>query len=275
MTPLRKKMLDYMLIRGYSDATIKSYINHVELYALYYNCCPSTLNLDDVQLYLVYLVKEKHYTQSSVNGAYSALKILFENVLERKWDKKKIPRSKRFKTLPTILSKEEVHNLFEVTTNTKHKSILMILYSGGLRISEVVRLKITDIDSKRMLIRVTQGKGQKDRYTILSQKLLQHLRLYYTRYRPTTYLLNGALPLKPIGITTIQNIFRKAKSKAGIKKQASVHTLRHCFATHLIEDGVSVTKVQLLMGHTRLSTTSRYLHLSTRHLNEITHPMDK
>lgn len=275
MTPLRKKMLDYMLIRGYADATIKSYIHHVQLFALHYNQCPSNSTLEEVQLYLVYLIKEKKYTQSSVNGAYSALKILFENVLAKKWDSKKIPRSKRLKTLPSILSKEEVYKLFEVTTNTKHKCLLMLLYSGGLRISEVVRLKIEDIDSKRMLIRVTQGKGKKDRYTILSDKALQHLRLYYTRYLPNIYLFNGAEPLKPIGITTIQNIFRRAKNKTGINKKATVHTLRHCFATHLIEDGVSVTKVQLLMGHTRISTTARYLHLSTRHLNGITHPMDK
>lgn len=275
MTPLRKKMLDYMLIRGYSDATIKSYVNHVQLFALYYKLCPSKLSIEEVQLYLVYLVREKRYSQSSVNGAYSAIKILFEKVLARKWDGNKIPRSKRAKTLPNVLSKEEVHRLFEVTTNTKHKCILMLLYSGGLRISEVVRLKIKDVDSKRMLIRVSQGKGQKDRYTLLSEKTLEQLRVYYTRYRPNNYLFNGVEPLKPIGITTIQHIFRRAKNKAGIHKKATVHTLRHCFATHLIEDGVSVTKVQLLMGHTDVRTTSRYLHLSTRHLNDITHPMDK
>ena len=242
MTPLRQKTLDYMHLVGYSAATIRSYINHIQLFSLHYKSCPSLLDLDAVRYYLLYLIKEKHYTQSSVNGAYSALKILFEKVLEKGWDANKIPRSKRLKTLPSVLSKEEVNRLFEVTTNTKHKSILMLLYSGGLRISEVVGLKISDIDSKRMLIKVNQGKGKKDRYTILSEKMLIQLRQYFVRYRPNTYLFNGAAPLRAISITTVGHIFRKARTKAGINKPATVHTLRHCFATHLIEDGVSVTK---------------------------------
>lgn len=275
MTPLRQRTLDYMQLRGYSDATIRSYIGHLKHFALYYNCCPSQLGLEAVQFYLLYLIREKNYTQSSVNGAYSAIKILFENVLDKKWDSQKIPRTKRKPTLPSVLSRQAVAKLFEVTTNTKHQSILMMLYSGGLRLSEVAHLKLTDIDSKRMLVKVNQGKGKKDRYTILSEKMLVQLRLYFKRYRPNIYLFNGSDALSPISVRTIQSVFIRARKKAGIIQPATVHTLRHCFATHLIEDGVSISKVQLLMGHTDVSTTSRYLHLSTKHLNDINHPMDK
>ncbi len=275
MTPLRKKTTDYLLYRGYASATIRSYIDHISQFAQHHNCCPSQLDLEAVRLYLIYLVVERKYTQSSVNGAYSAIKILFEKVLNKGWDSNKIPRSRRLKTLPNVLSEQEVNRLFEVTTNTKHKSILMMLYSGGLRISELVQLKISDIDSQRMLIRVDQGKGGKDRYTLLSQKMLIQLRIYYRRYQPSDYLFNGMIASHPIGISTVSKIFNQAKTKSGLQKPASPHTLRHCFATHLIESGVSVTKVQLLLGHTDVRTTSHYLHLSTKHLHNIDHPMDK
>ena len=273
MTPLRKKTIDYLLLKGYADATIRTYIGHLANFAQYYNSCPSQLDLEAVRLFLVYLVTEKKYSQSSVSGAYSALKILYEKVLDKGWDANKIPRSKKLKTLPHVLSKKEVNRLFEVTTNSKHKSILMLLYSGGLRIGELVQLKITDIDSERMLIRIRQGKGGKDRYTLLSEKMLEQLRLYYKTYRPQIYLFNGQLGSCPIAATTIRRIFGKAKTKSGLNKPASPHTLRHCFATHLIEDGVSLTKVQLLLGHTDIRTTSRYLHLSTKHLNGSSHPL--
>lgn len=275
MTPLRRRTTDYMLLRGYAASTIKSYLNHISHFACYFKACPSTLNQEDVKVFLSYLLKEKNYTQSSLNGAYGAIKILFVHVLEKPWDSNKLPRSRRIQTLPCVLSQQEIAQLFEVTINIKHRTILMILYCGGLRLSEVVRLKISDIDSKRMLIRVHQGKGKKDRYTILSQKMLVQLRNYYKIYRPMDYLFSGANPLAAISIRTVQHIFKKAKGKTSIRKKASVHTLRHCFATHLIEDGVDVTKVQLLLGHKDVRTTCRYLHLSTKHLNDMDHPMDK
>jgi len=149
------------------------------------------------------------------------------------------------------------------------------MYCGGLRLKEVANLWITDIDSERMLIKVRQGKGNKDRYTLLSNKMLEQLRFYYKRYRPNQYLFNGQDALSTISVRTVQHIFSQAKKKAKITKSASAHTLRHCFATHLIEDGTPISKVQLLMGHTDIKTTSRYLHLSTRHLKNISHPMDK
>lgn len=274
MSPLRKRTFDYMRLKGYSLNTIKSYINHISRFAQHFKQCPSRLSLEEVQDYLLYLVQEKGYSQPTINGAYSALKLLFENILAIPWDAQKIPRTKKKKTLPTVLSIEEVQLLFEVTQNIKHKSILMMLYSTGLRLSELAQLKISAIDSKRMLVKVLQGKGRKDRYTILSEKMLLQLRLYYKKYRPKIYLFNGAYSTKPISIRTIQSIFHKAKQRANIKKAASVHTLRHCFATHLIESGVSIAKVQLLLGHKRVTTTSRYLHLSTKHLHIIKHPMD-
>ena len=152
----------------------------------------------------------------------------------------------------------------------------MLLYCGGLRLSEVSVLKVSDIDSGRMLVRVDQGKGKKDRYTILSQRMLDQLRLYYKSYKPPgDYLFMGANGFAPISMRMVQHIFKLSRSKAGIMKKVSVHTLRHCFATHLIEQGVDVTKVQLLMGHKHVRTTCRYLHLSTTHLHNFEHPMDK
>ena len=183
------------------------------------------------------------------------------------------PRAKR--KLPIVLDLSEVESLFTVTTNLKHKAILMITYSSGLRASETARLKITDIDSKRMTVRITQGKGGKDRYSILSQTTLEHLRQYWRKYHPHEWLFNGAKENDPISTNSIQQLFYKAKKQAGITKPASVHTLRHSFATHLIEAGTSLHHVQLLLGHRSPTTTTVYLHVSRLNLAQVTSPLDK
>ena len=183
------------------------------------------------------------------------------------------PKSK--KKLPVVLDLSEVEALFSVTENLKHKAILMITYSSGLRISEAARLKISDIDGKRMMVWVQQGKGGKDRYTILSQTALECLRQYWREYRPKQWLFEGTKEDAPITVSSIHQIFHKAKKRAGIAKPASVHTLRHSFATHLIEAGTSLHHVQLLLGHRSPTTTTVYLHVSRLNLSQVASPLDK
>lgn len=174
-----------------------------------------------------------------------------------------------------VLSLCEVKAIFDVIANLKHRVILMTTYSGGFRVSEVAHLRVTDIDSKRMQIRVEQGKGKKDRYTLLSPALLEHLRTYWRYYHPTTWLFPGNRNDKPVGITTIQKVFKNAKKKARINKPATVHTLRHSFATHLLESGVDVFTIQKLLGHTSLHTTSIYIHIQRKNLQKIVNPLDQ
>ena len=186
---------------------------------------------------------------------------------------KKIPRVKREKKLPIVLDREEVQKLFTVIRNLKHRCILMTTYSAGLRISETAHLKITDIDSKRMLVKV-RGKGAKERYTLLSKVALETLRDYWKYYRPKEWLFHGNLPSNPISASSIQRIFKKAKQQAGIIKIATPHTLRHSFATHLLEAGVDLHHVQLLLGHRSPKTTTIYLHVTRKDLARIVSPLD-
>jgi integrase/recombinase XerD len=204
----------------------------------------------------------------------AALKFFYRTTLKREWMVEKIrhPRAKR--KLPVVLDLSEVESLFTVTTNLKHKAILMITYSSGLRASETARLKITDIDSKRMTVRITQGKGGKDRYSILSQKTPEHLRQYWRKSRPPEWLFPGAKENDHLSTHSIQLLFYKAKKRAGITKAASVHTLRHSFATHLIEAGTSLHHVQLLLRHRSPTTTTVYLHVSRLNLAQVTSAVD-
>lgn len=192
----------------------------------------------------------------------------------REWDIKEIPRVKKPKKLPVILSSSEVKRIFDETTNLKHKAILMTIYASGLRVSEVANLRVEDIDSRNMQIRVREGKGKKDRYTILSTENLKILRDYWKYYHVKEWLFPGDLPYKPITTRTIQKIFKKAKDKAEIKKEATVHTLRHCFATHLLESGVDIYHIQHLLGHSNPKTTSIYIHLTCKDVLRIKSPLD-
>jgi integrase/recombinase XerD len=205
----------------------------------------------------------------------AALKFLYRTTLKREWAVEKIrcPRAKR--KLPVVLDLSEVQSLFLVTKNLKHKAILMMTYSSGLRVSETARLKLTDIDSKRMMVRISQGKGGKDRYSILSQTALEQLRHYWRQYRPTEWLFEGAKKDEPITTHSIQLLFYAARKRAGITKPASCHSLRHSFATHLIEAGTSLHHVQLLLGHRSPTTTTVYLHVSRLNLAQVISPLDR
>jgi integrase/recombinase XerD len=273
MKTLRESMKQNMELKGFSARTQTCYLGYVKQFAQHYRRSPANLGNPEIKDFLQYMIKEKHASSSGVNQAYSALKFLYETTLDREWVMKKIPRVKKERKLPTVLDREEVQSLLSVIRNLKHRCILMITYSSGLRINETAHLKITDIDSKRMLVKVC-GKGAKERYTLLSQVTLETLRDYWKYYRPKEWLFPGNPSSKPISTSSIERIFEKAKHIAGITKVATPHTLRHSFATHLLEAGVDLHHVQLLLGHTSPKTTTIYLHVKRKDLARIVSPLD-
>ena len=275
MEKLREQMAVDLQLSGAKPLTQKIYLREVDNLEKYFNRSPAELGEADLKEYLLYLMKERHLSEGTFRFYVAALKFFYRTTLKREWMVEKIrhPRAKR--KLPIVLDLSEVESLFAVTKNLKHKAILMLTYSSGLRASETARLKITDIDSKRMMVRINQGKGGKDRYSLLSQTALEHLRQYWRKYRPTEWLFNGAKKKGHLSTNSIQQLFYQAKRKAGITKPASVHTLRHSFATHLIEAGTSLHHVQLLLGHRSPTTTTVYLHVSRLNLAQVTSPLDR
>jgi integrase len=213
MGELREQMVEEMESRNFSPKTIKAYLGHMVAFTKLLGKSPSEMGEDEVRRYLQYLRKERQVSWSNINIAYSALKFFYVETLHREFPIKKIPRPKGEKKLPVVLSPSEVKAIFDMIANLKHRVILMTTYSGGFGVSEVAHLKVTDIDSKRMQIRVEQGKGKKDRYTLLSPALLEHLRTYWRYYHPITWLFPGSHDDKPIGVTTIQKVFQRAKKK--------------------------------------------------------------
>ena len=275
MSTLREQMQGDLQLRGITPRTQKDYLREVSNLAKYFNKSPEDLGESEIKEYLVHLLKDRKLSGGTYKYYVSGIKFLYRTTLKREGvvDTIQYPKSKR--KLPVVLDLSEVQSLFSVTTNLKHKAILMITYSSGLRISEATRLKITDIDSKRMMVWVQQGKGGKDRYTILSQTALECLRQYWREYHPKEWLFEGQKEGTHIGISSIRQIFLGAKKRAGITKPASPHTLRHSFATHLIEAGTSLHHVQLLLGHRSPTTTTVYLHVSRLNLAQVTSPLDK
>lgn len=273
MNELRKRFLQEMQIRNYSQQTIRSYLGRLSELSKYFNQSTDTITVEQVKQYLHYRVTVEKVSVSTVNITISAYKFLHNDVLQNGYEKIDIVRPRREKKLPVILSRSEINKIIEVTQNIKHKAILMIIYSGGLRISESINLKITDIDSSRMQICVRMGKGHKDRHTLLSRKALELLRIYYKQYKPRIWLFEGQTVGK-YSKRSIQKIFQRAKMNAGITKPATVHTLRHSFATHLLEQGVSIQIIQLLLGHSNPRTTSVYLHVQQYSLDKVTSPAD-
>jgi site-specific recombinase XerD len=235
MTVLRKQMNMYMELKGYNPITTKYYLSHVSNFAKFYNKSPDLLGEKEICEYLHYCITNRHLTEGSVGAIYTALKIFYTKVLHRIWDVNRIPRIKERRRLPVVLSPQEIKAIFDATENIKHKAILMTIYSGGLRVSEVCKLKIPDIDSKNMQIFIRQGKGKKDRYTLLSKSNLQILREYWKEYQPKEYLFSGRYRTDAITTRSVQRVFEKAIKKTGITKTATVHTLRHSFATHLLD----------------------------------------
>lgn len=274
MTELRTKMTMDLEIRGYSETTKKYYISHVMRFAQHFKKSPELLGEDEIYEYLHYCIIEKQLSEGTVNTIHSALKFFYTKTLGRDWRVEKLARMKERKKLPVVLSQSEVKSILDATENLKHKAILMTIYASGLRVSEAANLKPIDIDSKNNQIFVRNGKGKKDRYTILSKANIEILREYWKRYHPKTFLFGSRFGDDAISVRAIQEIFKDARDKAGIKKAATVHTLRHSFATHLLEAGTDICYIQRLLGHTSIHTTTIYLHLRRMDLLNITSPLD-
>jgi integrase/recombinase XerD len=239
----------------------------------YHNTSIDEISIDQVKDFLQYSIGTKSVSVSYINQVISAVKILQKDVLGKEWESIRIKRPRGIKNLPVVLSKEEVKSMIEITGNLKHRAILAVIYSAGLRISEAINLRPSDIDSDRKQIRIL-GKGNKYRYTLLSDNVLSILRMYWKAYRPIKYLFEGHIKGQPVSRSTIQIVFRKAIKKTGIKKQATVHSLRHSFATHLLENGVNLKIIQSLLGHSSLRTTSIYLHVTKFDPASIRSPFD-
>jgi site-specific recombinase XerD len=220
------------------------------------------------------MIKEKGYSRSFNAQAYSALKFLYETTLKRDWSGFKIPRSKKKRALPIVLSQEEISKIFNVVSNLKHKTIFKTMYSAGLRVSEVANLKISDIEGKNMRIKVREGKGDKDRYTLLGATNYEILKEYWLVYRPKEYLFPGKEIGKAITVRLIQKVFQEALKKAGINKSATVHSLRHSFATHLLEAGTDIYYIQKLLGHSSVKTTTIYIHVSQSKTLDVKSPLE-
>jgi site-specific recombinase XerD len=274
MGELRRRMEQNMELKGFSPRTKTCYLSHVRDYTRHHGRAPDKLGAEEIRGYLQYLIHEKQVSRSAVAQAYSALKFFYDTTLHRGWEIAGIPRIKREKKLPVVLTFGEVQQILSGIGNIKHRAVLTTIYSGGLRLSEALHLKIIDIDSEAMLIRVDQGKGNKDRYTILAQRTLEVLRDYWKACQPVDWLFPGSCKDRPMGPSTVQRVFRLARERAGIGKPASVHTLRHCFATHMLEAGADLYHIQQLLGHGSVRTTSIYLHVGKKALGRTVSPLD-
>ena len=263
MTALRKQYISYMRYRNYSVRTIKSYCTCLINLSKHYNLSPDKLTREQFMDYLYYLVEEKQVSAVFLNQMISAYKILVVEVLRRAWEEFNIRRPSRSLKLPVVLSQKEVKLIIEKTNSLKHRTFISLIYSCGLRLDELCNLKVADIDSIRMQIHIRSGKGKKDRYVMLSQKILLLLREYWKHYRPEEYLFEGVIPGGAISRRTVQRAFQVAVIKSKIKKRPCLHTLRHSFATHLLENGVNLIAIQKLLGHNNIKTTVTYIHLQS------------
>ncbi|HAH38145.1 MAG TPA: hypothetical protein DEQ87_10545 [Algoriphagus sp.] len=267
-------MLQEMRVRNYSPRTITTYISLVAAMARHFGKSPDLISSTELKDYLFKKVAQDQLSPSAINQIISAFRILQVDVLGSDWDPVKIRRPKVPKTLPVVFSKEEVTAILASLKNRKHYCLVALTYAAGLRLNEVVNLKPADLDSSRMQIRISSGKGNKDRYTLLPAGLLDQLRAYFRSYRPKTYLFEGMIPGQPYSCRSAQEVLKKALKSTGISKDASFHTLRHSFATHLMEQGTSVRIIQDLLGHRSLKTTSVYLHVCKFEPSQIKSPLD-
>jgi len=262
MTPLRQRMIEDLRIRNYSPGTIDAYVRSTAAFAKHFGKSPERLRPEHVRDYQRYLVDEKKVSWSLFNQVVCALRFFYQVTLSRDWMIKHIPHPRRPQTLPVVLSPEEVLAFLAAVKCMKHRTVLQTMYGAGLRISETLALRLDDIDSQRGVLRVSQGKGNKDRYAPLSATMLELLRIYWKHYRPTSWLFPGRVSDRPITARSIQSICRPASNRAGISKPVTTHTMRHCFATHLLEASVDLRTIQHLLGHRKMSTTAVYLHVA-------------
>jgi integrase/recombinase XerD len=274
MSPLRQRMIEDLRLRNYAPKTQQIYLDHVGRFARHFDRSPEALGSEEIRTYQLHLV-EQGVSWSQFNQAVCALRFLYRVTLKREDAVEHIPFPKQEKRLPSVLSPEEVQRLLGAVENRKHRLVLMVLYAAGLRVSEAVHLKVEDIDSARMVIRVRQGKRRKDRLVMLSPVLLEELRRYWRWYRPPLWLFPGSDAATPLSISAIQKVCQRARRAAAIQKQVSPHTLRHSFATHLLEAGTDLRMIQTLLGHESVRTTERYTHIAAARIGATASPLDR
>jgi integrase/recombinase XerD len=263
-------------VKKYTENTLRAYRNE---FIVFLKVATGRVDIDilthaQLSAYLLYLIEKREYSESRLNMAVSVLKFYYEKVSHQPRLNFDLPRPRKRHPLPKVIDKQLIVKLLNAPENTKHKTMLMCAYAAGLRVSEVAALKVAHIDSARMTIRIEQGKGKKDRYVMLSQKLLDQLRLYFKEYKPKLYLFEGQYGAA-ITTRTIQQVFTNAKQKAGLKQDVGIHSLRHSFATHLHESGIDIKYIGDLLGHNSIKTTSIYTHVSKREIGKIRSPLDE
>jgi integrase/recombinase XerD len=274
VTALRQRMLEDLQIRHYSPSTIRIYLHSVAEFARHFRKPPDQLGSEHIRQYQLFLMKEKQVSLSSYIQMVCALRFLYTQTLSRKIGIERIPFPRRERKLPVILSQEEVKALLEAPRTLRHRALLAVLYGCGVRVAEVTHLRVADIDTRRHVLWVRQGKGRKDRQTLLSSKLLELLRIYWRAERPTEWLFPGANPTRPISPKAVFLACQKAGRKAGLSKPVHPHLLRHAFATHLLEAGVNLRTIQILLGHANLETTARYLQVADVSIRSTPSPLD-
>lgn len=272
---LQRRAAEELALRGYARRTRTAYLGHVRRFLRFIDTDPRHEPAGHARRYLLHLLHEREVSHSYANQAVSALKLFYRDVLEIEPPALKLPRPKVERKLPVVLGPDEVGRLLGGVRNPKHRAILMLVYAAGLRVGEVVRLKVGDIDSERMLVHVRQGKGRKDRYVMLSEIALQALRAYWKLDRPGKWLFPGGRVGRHLTERSVQKVFKRAARKAGIEKKVSVHSLRHAFATHLLEAGTDIRFIQKLLGHKSTKTTEIYTKVSKQSLQRIRSPLDR
>jgi integrase/recombinase XerD len=274
VTHLRKRMLEELQRRNYAQSTVDAYVHALCEFAGHFKRPPDQLGPEHIREFQLHLIRDRKLAVNTVKQRMAAIQFFFLKTLKRPYLKEEFPYPKAPRRLPEILSQEEVARIIDSAANLSHRAMLMTLYSTGLRRAELVRLKVEDIDSKRMVIHVHLGKGSKDRDVPLSQKLLETLREYWRRVKPKTYLFPGRREDEPLTTKAVWHACHGAVERAGIHKKISPHSLRHCYATHLMESGADLRTIQLLLGHADIKHTIVYLHLSRRHLHAAANPLD-
>ena len=274
MGELRDRMHHDMVVRGLAESTRESYLAAVAGLAKFYHRSPDRLAQREVEVYLVHLAEQRKLAWNTRSLITNGLRFFYHTTLGRQRMDFAIPRPKAPAKLPEILSREEVARILSRPANRKHRVLLMTGYATGLRVSELVRLRVSDLDSDRMTIRVEQGKGGQDRYTLLSPRLLEELRAYWRGARPQPWLFPSQRGSRPVSISCAQRVYERAKREAGVRKRGGIHALRHAFATHLLEAGTDLHTIQRLLGHRHLGTTTRYFHLAQKTLAERPSPLD-
>ena len=275
MECFEKLLADRIAVRDMSPRTLQVYLGKVREFARFVAKPLDEVVPEEIQAFQRHLAVERHVGFSAFNQAVYAVRFFYRECLGKtEWNFEKFPYQRKRRILPEILSPEEVAAIFDACSNLKHKAVLMTAYGGGLRLSETLALLPSDIDSGRMVIRVEQGKGRKDRYVMLSEVLLTSLREYWRAFRPLNWLFYGHSKAKPLAPSTAEKIFKLAAGKASITKNVSFHSLRHAFATHLLEDGTNVRVIQALLGHRSLTTTQIYTHVARTYVNDTRSPLD-